>query len=76
MRRYHFDLVNTNRVTDAGGAILDHDGQARRVAEDLAQGVRDTRPELIGRGYQISVREENGHEVCRVAVDREIEDGG
>ena len=71
MRRYHFDLVDTDRVTDAGGAILDHDDQARKIAEDLAQGVRETRPELIGRGYQISVRADNGSEVCRVAVDPE-----
>jgi len=75
MRRYHFELVDTDRVTDAGGAILDHDDQARKIAEDLAQGVRETRPELIGQGYQISVREENGSEVSRVAVDPEKGDG-
>lgn len=76
MRRYHFDLVDTDRVTNAGGAILDHDDQARKIAEDLAQDVRDTRPELIGQGYHISVRAENGNEVCRVAVDREKGKGG
>jgi len=32
--RYHFNLVDTDRVTDAGGAILDHDDQARRIVPD------------------------------------------
>jgi hypothetical protein len=76
MRRYHFDLVNTDHVTDAGGALLDDDDQAMKVAHNLAQGVRETRPELIGRGYRIAVRAEDGNEVCRVAVDPDKGDGG
>src|SRR5690242_21905725 len=50
MRRYHFDLVDTNAVTDAGGSLLDDD-QARKVARHLVHEVREMRPELIGRGY-------------------------
>ena len=68
MRRYHFDLVNTDHVTGAGGALLDDDNHATKVAHDLAQGVRETRPELIGQGYRIAVRAADGNEVCRVAV--------
>ncbi len=69
MQRYHFDLVDTDVVTDVKGAMLDGDDQARRIALDLAQAVRDGRPELIGRGYEVLVRRENGSEMSRVAID-------
>ncbi|MDN5001514.1 DUF6894 family protein [Bradyrhizobium sp. GCM10027634] len=75
MRRYHFDLVDTNSVTDAGGALLADDDQARNVARDLAQEVRETRPQLVGRGYGISVRAANGAEVFRVEIDPKKENG-
>jgi hypothetical protein len=70
MRRYHFDLINTNQITDSKGAILDDDGQATKVALGLAHDVREGRPELIGRGYEILVRAEDGDEIARVAIDR------
>lgn len=75
MRRYHFDLVDPNSVTDAGGALLDDDSQARKVARNLAQEVRESRPHLIGHGYGISVRTANGAEVFRVEIDPKKEDG-
>jgi hypothetical protein len=70
MHRYHFDLVDNENVTDVSGAILDDDEQARKVALELAQAVRDGRPELIGLGYEILVRGENGAEVSRVSIDQ------
>jgi len=68
MRRYHFDLVDT--VTDAGGSLLDDDDQAKRVAYGLALEVREQRPELIGHGYEILVRADNGEEISRAPIDR------
>ena len=69
MRRYHFDLVDTNTVTDASGAVLDNDDQARKVARELAQEVRAQRPGLIGLGYEILVRRDSGEEIWRTAID-------
>ena len=69
MQRYHFDLIDTESVTDVKGAILDDDEQARKVASQLAQAVREGRPELIGRGCEILVRRENGSEISRVSID-------
>jgi hypothetical protein len=69
MRRYHFDLVDTNTVTDASGAILDNDDQATKVARKLVEDVREQRPELVGHGYEILVRRDSGEEVVRVAID-------
>jgi hypothetical protein len=70
MRRYHFDLVDTNTVTEARGAILDDDNQARKVAMKLAEDVREQRPELVGQGYEVLVRNESGDEILRAAIDQ------
>jgi hypothetical protein len=75
MRRYHFDLVDTASVTDVNGAILDDDEHAMRIARGLAHEVREGRPELVGRGYEVLVRTENGNEISRVAVDQPAKDG-
>jgi hypothetical protein len=69
MRRYHFDLVDTNAVTDAIGAVLDDDNQAKKVALRLAAQVRGERPHLIGQGYEILVRTDDGDEIVREAID-------
>lgn len=70
MRQYHFDLIDTDRVSDPSGALLADDDQARQVAENLAREVRGTCPELIGQGYSIRVRSSNGDEVLRAPVDQ------
>jgi hypothetical protein len=75
MRRYHFDLVDTDMVTDAGGSLLHDDEQARKVAHNLVQDVRETRPELVGRGYVVVVRSDAGREILRTAIDHPAEDG-
>jgi len=75
MRRYHFDLVDTNAVTDAGGSLLDDDNQARKVARHLVHEVREMRPELIGRGYVVIVRSDAGDEISRTEIDHP-ESGG
>jgi len=62
MRRYHFDLVDTNTVLGAGGSLLDHDDQARKAAHGLVLEGRETRPELVGRGYVAIVRSDAGDE--------------
>jgi hypothetical protein len=70
MRRYHFDLIDTNSVTDLNGALLDDDDQARKVGHELVQEVREQRPELVGQGYEVLVRNETGEEILRAAVDQ------
>lgn len=69
MRRYHFDLIDTDTVTNASGALLDDD-QARKVAHALALEVRLQRPDLIGQGCEILVRTEGGIEILRAAIDQ------
>lgn len=70
MHRYLFDLIDTESATHVNGGMLDDDDQAKRLAIELAQEVREERPELIGRGYEIRVRGEQGNEISRVSIDR------
>jgi hypothetical protein len=70
MPRYHFDLVNSEEITDVIGAILNDDEQAEKVALSLARDVREAKPEFIGKGYEIVVRSEDGNEIFRVLIDR------
>ena len=75
MRRYHFDLIDTNNVTGVTGAILDDDNHARKVALRLARQARQGRPDLMGHGYEIRVRSESGDEISRLALDQLPKDG-
>jgi hypothetical protein len=70
MPHYHFDLVSTDDATDVSDAVLDGDEVARKVGLELAHQVREGRPELIGQGYEILVRNENGEEIERISIDQ------
>jgi len=70
MQRYHFDLINTEEVTDVTGAILDDDHQAEKIAQKLATDVRTARPDFVGKGCEIVVRTEDGNVIFRVSIDR------
>ena len=70
MPHYHFDLVSTDNATDVSDAVLDGDDLARQVGLELAHQVREGRPELIGQGYEILVRNDSGDEIARVAIDQ------
>ncbi|WP_247315637.1 hypothetical protein [Bradyrhizobium sp. 141] len=45
---YHFDLVDSETVTDEGGAELADDMQALDVAEEIARRLLKERPDLRG----------------------------
>jgi hypothetical protein len=72
MPRYHFDLVSSDDVTDVTGAILADDDQAEKVALSLAKDVREARPDFVGQGYEILVRNDDGIEIFRVSIDRPL----
>ena len=75
MPHYHFDLISTDHTTDVSDAVLDGDDVARKVGRELAHQVCEGRPELIGKGYEILVRNEDGDEIARLAVDQLPSDG-
>jgi hypothetical protein len=70
MQRYHFDLVDAENAVGVTGVLLDDDEQAKKVALELAQEVRQGRPELIGEGCEILIKRDDGGEVWRVSIDQ------
>ena len=75
MPHYHFDLVSTDDATDVSDAVLGGDDLARKVGSELAHQVREGRPELIGQGYEILVRNDAGDEIARIPIDQLPTDG-
>ena len=65
MARYHFDLADGEKIADVGGHDCEDIAEARRVADGLAERLAAREPDLVGRGYAIAVRDENGVEVYR-----------
>lgn len=69
MPLYHFDLINTTTVTDAGGADLAGDIEAMDTADQLARRLLGECPELRNRHYAVLVTNDDGDEICRVSLD-------
>lgn len=66
---YHFDLINTRTVADAGGADLPGDIEAMDSADELARRLLGEHPDLRNRHYAVLVTNDEGDEVCRVPLD-------
>ena len=66
---YYFKLVDSIIVADHGVHELVDDAAARVEAIKLARSLRETRPQLRGSHYSISVTAEDGTGVCLVALD-------
>jgi hypothetical protein len=56
-------------VATHGVHELADDASARLEAIELARSIRETRPELRGLHYSISVTTEDGAGVCLIALD-------
>ena len=69
MPLYHFDLVNTQTVSDQGGAELPDDIEAMDSADAMARRIRDKQPNLKNRHFAIVVTNEDGDEICRLPLD-------
>jgi len=69
MARYRFDIVHDRRVVDPTGHPVDERGQALAVAKRLAIDLAETRQEYLGKGYFVSVVDEEGDEVHRESID-------
>jgi hypothetical protein len=69
MPLYHFDLVNTQTVSDQGGAELPDDIEAMDSADAIARRIRDKQPNLKNRHFAIVVTNKDGDEICRLPLD-------
>jgi hypothetical protein len=69
MSFFYFRLVDTIFVSDYGAHDLPDEAAAKTAALELAQSLRDTRPELVGKHYSISVTDGVGGGVCAIPLD-------
>jgi hypothetical protein len=69
MARYRFNIVRDRQVVDPTGHPVDDRAQALAVAKRLAIDIAETRQEYLGKGYCVSVVDEDGDEVHRESID-------
>jgi hypothetical protein len=69
MTVFHFDLVGGINIVDAGGHPCVDLHEAGEIARDLALRLVREEPQLVGKGFAISVKTEDGEEVYRAQLD-------
>ena len=69
MTRYRFDIVRDKSVIAPTGHPVDDRAQALAVAKRLAIDLAETRQEYLGKGYFVSVVDEDGGEIHRESID-------
>jgi hypothetical protein len=74
MPLFFFKLVDSTFVSAIGVHDLPSAAVARTEAVEIARSLRETRPELIGNHYSVSVTDENGGGVCVVGLDENSSD--
>jgi hypothetical protein len=69
MPRFRFDIVDEKRVIDPTGHPVEDRAQAIAVAKRLAIDLAETRQGYLGKGYFVSVIDEDGSEIHRESID-------
>jgi hypothetical protein len=69
MRRFHFNLVDRDRVVAPTGHPIDGREQAIAVAKRLAIDLAETRQEYLGRGFAVAVVDDCETEIHRESID-------
>lgn len=69
MPPFRFDIVDGNGVVDPTGHPVGDRDQALAVAKRLAIDLAETRQGMLGKGYFVSVIDEDGGEVHRESID-------
>lgn len=66
MPLYYFKLVDARLVSDYGVHDLADDTEAQIEAIKLARSIRESRPDLLGQDYSVSVTSDDGAGVCLI----------
>jgi hypothetical protein len=69
MPLFYFKLVDTTFISNYGAHDLPDETAAQITAIEIAKSLRETRPELIGKHYSLSVTDEFGGGVCMIPLD-------
>jgi hypothetical protein len=71
MPKYRFNLEDHVFIADRGAHECADILHAREVADEIAERLVQTQPELVSDRHGIVVRDENNREVYRAELDRE-----
>lgn len=69
MPLFTYKLIDAHFVAGFGAHDLPSKTEAQTEAIKLARSLRATRPELVGKGYSISVIDDDGVAVCVIPLD-------
>lgn len=69
MPLFAYKLIDTHFVSGFGAHDLPSETQAQIEAIKLARSLRETRPELVGKGYSIFVIDDDGAAICVIPLD-------
>ncbi|WP_439400260.1 DUF6894 family protein (plasmid) [Bradyrhizobium sp. PMVTL-01] len=69
MPLFNYRLIEAHFVADFGTHDLPGGTEAQIEAIKLARSLRETRPELVGRGYSIVVLDDKGVTFCSIPLD-------
>jgi len=69
MPRFRFDIVDDRHVIAPTGHPVDDRAQALAVAKRLAIDLAENRQGYLGKGYFVSVIDEDGGEIHRESID-------
>jgi hypothetical protein len=72
MPQFHFKLSDTSIVADLGVHDLPDETAAQIEAIKLAQSVRETMPEFVGRNCVVLVTTQEHRTICSIPIDRAI----
>ncbi|TWA92551.1 DUF6894 family protein [Bradyrhizobium stylosanthis] len=69
MPLFTYKLIDAHFVSDFGAHDLPSETEAQIEAIKLARSLRETRPELVGKGYSIFVIDDDGAAICVIPLD-------
>ena len=69
MPLFTYKLIDTHFVSDFGAHDLPSETEAQIEAIKLARSLRETRPELVGKGYSIFVIDDDDAAICVIPLD-------
>lgn len=69
MPLFTYKLIDAHFVSDFGAHHLPNETEAQIEAIKLARSLRETRPELVGKGYLIYVIGDDGAAICVIPLD-------
>lgn len=72
MPLFTYKLIDAHFVSDFGAHDLPGETEAQIEAIKLVRSLRETRPELLGKGYSIYVINDDSAAICVIPLDAKL----